>query len=220
MERNDDWRELHLNLVNDDDELELFRQAVELIAWKDNCVLSQALNENKGEWFRELSLVVGLLVWLGWKIDIDLVSLQNKESDYHIGEDEEELEETDIYYYAQLFASIGAWLSNNQEAQYVLNESIEKYTWGKKLGKGWLDKHLLLFVKYEKVGSNAGHYGKTSNDPHVGDLAILGKSLYSRVRVVLRVENNSKVIVYAPESDNEDSEKAFLTSHIALTPWI
>ena len=103
---------------------------------------------------------------------------------------------------------------------YVLNESIEKYTWGNKLAKGWLDKHLLLFEKYERVRSNAGHYGKTSNEPNVGDLAILNKSLDPRVRVVLRVENNSKVIVYAPESKNDDLEKAFLTSHIALTPWI
>jgi hypothetical protein len=72
VEQRLEWRRRKLELIVKDDEWKLFEAAVLAVSWGKDALIQRAVAEAEGEWFEELSIVLGLLAWLAWEIEVDV----------------------------------------------------------------------------------------------------------------------------------------------------
>ncbi len=212
VEQRPEWRRRQLRLVEADDERRLFEAAVLAIAWGSSALAPRALAEAGDEMFDELSMVVGLLGWLAWDVEID-VEVSSERGGRRGVEDKS-------WYSAQLFALLAPWLAPDPEALAILEESVPRTPRYRVDGDRWSLVHLALAERLVQVAGASVDEGPGNRRPRPGDLVALSERLDPRVRVVLEVlpaAGDAKVVFY--DATEDDGRRAFLASKVLIFPW-
>jgi hypothetical protein len=207
-----EWRRRQLELVDRDDERRLFETAVLAVIWGNEGLAPRAIVEADGEWFDELSLVVGLLVWLAWDVEVDAEEASKRGGLQGV--------EDASWYPVQLLAALGPWFADDENAARVLEESVARTPRFQVDGDRWLLIHHQMTVDFVRVCAEPDAHGEMGRRPNPGDLVILGEQFAPRVRVVQDVvpsNTDSKVVVF--DSEKESGQRAFLCSRVASLPW-
>jgi hypothetical protein len=214
MEQRTEWRSKHLKLVDPDHEWQLFEDGGLALAWSSESLGPRALKEGHGESFQELSLAAGLLAWLAWDTEIDVLAALERTAPIDFEE------EDDPWYPAQVFASVAGLLSGDFEARDILRHAVERTARKGADGAGWVARHLRLADRLAAVASNPESAKSPARAARAGDLVVLGSTLDPRVRVVLEVVPSGasdKVTVF--DEANEEGQRQFLTSHVKSVEW-
>lgn len=212
VEQRPEWRRKQLRLVEPDEKWRLFEAAVLALAWGSSGLASRAVAEADEEMFDELSMVVGLLGWLAWDVEID-VEVSSERGGQRGVEDES-------WYSAQLFALLAPWLAPDAEAIAILEESIPRTPRYRVDGNRWFLVHLVMAEHFVQVARAPVRDGPGDRRPRPGDLVVLSEHLDPRVRVVLDVlpvAGDAKVVFY--DAAEEDGQRAFLASKVVTVSW-
>jgi len=213
VEQRPEWRRTHLMLVEPGDEWRLLEAAALAIAWGEDSLAPRAIVEAEGEWFDELSIVIGLLAWLAWDVEIDAEEASKRAGLQGV--------EDESWYSVQIFAALCPWLADDQVASTALEESVTRTPRAGVDPDRWLRTHRALAYAFAKASDNPEHHGKKGRCACPGDLVVLHSGESPRVRIVLDVRssnNGSKVVLYDPAGTA--GERAFLSSHVATLPWM
>jgi hypothetical protein len=212
VERRPEWRRQQLRLVEPDDQWRIFQTAVLALTWGSEALAPRALLEANGEMFEELSMVVGLLGWLAWEMEIDIGFASERAGQRGV--------EEESWYGAQLFASLAPWLTPDARATAILNESVSRTPRYKIDGNRWLVVHVSFAAGFDRITTDPGGVAKAGRAPRPGDLVVLSERFDPRVRVVLEVAasgGDTKVTFY--DHDEESGQRTFLASRVATLPW-
>ncbi|MBK7859639.1 MAG: hypothetical protein IPJ65_13680 [Archangiaceae bacterium] len=205
VEQRPEWRKTRLELVDRDDEWALFEAAVETVAWGDASLAARALAEGGGEWFDELSMVMGLLAWLAWDVQVDAEAAAN-----------------DLDWFpVQLLAALGLWLVGDDSAADVMADGVARTPRFGVDGSRWVRVHRSLLDAFAEVASAPDKHGVRGRRPEAGDLVVLPVGQTPRVRVILEVHQTprgTKVEVWDPSSDK--GTKQFMGPLIASLAWV
>jgi len=209
MEQRIEWRSRHLKLVDLKHEEQLLETAALAIAWGESALGPRALSEVGGEPFQELSLAIGLLVWLAWDTQVDVRAAVDRTRVI-----DPEKEQTP-WYAVQTFATIAVHLSADEDARETLNTAVTSTP--RKGGNAsiWLKTHLGIAHRLARVISAPEKLSKPLRPPVPGDLVVLGAALDPRVRIALEVApsgDSDKITVYDP--DHEMRQRQFLATHV------
>lgn len=208
-----EWRARRLDLVDRDDEWRLFEAAVRAVIWHEDGLAPRAITEADGEWFDELSFLVGLLVWLAWDVEVDAEEASKRGGLQGV--------EDESWYPVQLLAAIGPWFFDDEAAASVLEESVTRTPRQHVDGDWWLHAHRGLMDGFARVAADPDHQGQMGRLAHPGDLVVLGGRELPRVRLVLDVRpgtDGAKVVFFDPAGILE--RRAFLSSRVPSLPWI
>lgn len=210
-ERRPEWRRQHLELVPRHEEWELLRDASLALCWGPKGLLSRAMADADGA-FDEASMVVGLLAWVAWDVEVDVAVSFREEGQQGV--------EDDSWQDGQYFALLSPWLSTDLHAQALLERGIERTPRPRNAGARWLELHRQLAqVVHETQAAPEGR-GEMGRRLRPGDLVILSERSSPRVRVALDVEPQTRdvlVLVIDPEAD--DGVKKFSSTRVASLPW-
>jgi len=213
VEQRPEWKRMHHELVDHEDEWNLFQSAALAVGWGASALAPRAISEAGGEGFAELSMVVGLLTWLAWDVGIDIsVELQRRTL--------AGLEDP-RWYGVQLLASLGLWLVDDSIAQDVLEESVALTPRFRIDGERWFGIHHEALETFVFASSSPDELGKLGRSVRPGDLAILNAREAPRVRVVLEVGAGSggeTLVMFDPGA--KDCVRTFLASRIPTLAWV
>lgn len=207
-----EWRKTHLELVVRDDERRLFGAAVLSAMWGEKSLASRALVEAGGEWFDELSMVVGLLAWLAWDVGIDAVEAAKRDGQQGV--------EDESWYGIQLLGVLGGWLHGDGNAFGILSDSISRTPRFGVDGDRWVRWHCTLMDAFAEATAKPDHSGQIGRRPRPGDLVVLNSRESPRVRVALDVRpvpDDVKVVILDPAA--ADGKRVFLGSRVATLAW-
>lgn len=212
VEQRPEWKRMQQELVDRNDEWTLLQSAALAVGWGPDALATRAVAEAEGEAFGELSMVVGLLVWLAWDVgtDIRVASLRSGRE----GREDEQ------WYAVQLTAALSPWLAEDEAARTILSESVMRTPRFRVDGEQWVAAHRTALDKFASVLRMPDAHRQTGRRVNPGDLVILGTREIPRVRVVLDVRPGSsgmKVVLLAPEA--QDGERAFLASRVVTIEW-
>jgi hypothetical protein len=212
VEQRPEWKRMHHELVDREDEWNLFQTAVLAVVWGAEALAPRAVAEADGEGFAELSMVVGLLAWLAWDVETD-ISVASQRGGLEGLEDEQ-------WYVVQLLAALGPWLVDDDAAWNLLEESVSRTPRLRVDGERWLGVHLAALKTFAIVSASPDELGKVGRAVKPGDLVVLHAREAPRVRVVLDVGRGSdggKVVMFDP--DAKDGVRAFLASRVLTLAW-
>jgi hypothetical protein len=212
IERRPEWRRSRLELVDRADEWSIFQAAVIAIAWGPGALAARAVAETGGEGFAELSMVVGLLAWLAWDVEINISAAA--QGDGIQGAEKEQ------WIAIQLLAALGVWLVDDSFAQSILEESIAHTPHFRMDEERWLRCHLEALEAFAMVSASPEGACKFGRAVKSGDLVLLHPNEAPRVRVVLDVVeggDGGKMSVFDP--DRRDGFRTFLVSRMPTLPW-
>jgi hypothetical protein len=207
-----EWRKTHLELVAREDERRLFGAAVLSSVWDEESFAPRALDEAGGEWFDELSMVVGLLVWLAWDVGIDAVEAAKRDGQQGI--------EDESWLGMQLLGVLGLWLQGDGNALGILADSVTRTPRPGVDGDRWVRRHSALLAAFAEAAAKPDHIGQTGRRPRPGDLVVLNSRESPRIRVILDVlptRDDVKVVILDPAAS--DSKRTFLGSRVATLAW-
>jgi hypothetical protein len=214
MEQRTEWRSKHLKLVDPDHEWQLFEAGGLALGWNSESLGPRAVKEGYGESFQELSMATGLLAWLAWDTEIDVVAALERTTPIDLEE------EDDPWYPAQVFASIAGRLPGDAEAREVLSHAVARTARRGVDGGSWISRHLRLADRLTHVTESPDAVATPQRRARQGDLVVLGQAMAPRVRVALRVAPSGvsdKLAVLDLKDD--DGEKQFMTSHVKYVAW-
>jgi hypothetical protein len=212
IEQRPEWRRKQLRLVEPDVQWQLFESGVLALVWGSSGLAPRAVEEAGHEMFDELSMVVGLLSWLAWDLEIDVEVAAQRGG--HRGVDE------GLWSSAQLFALLAPWLASDVDAISILEETVPRTPRYRVDGDGWFLVHLTLAERVAQLVHNPAGGEPLGRRVRPGDLVVLSERFDPRVRVVLDVvatEGDSKVIFY--DADADGGQRAFLASKVAPFAW-
>ena len=219
MEQRTEWRSKHLKLVDPDHEWLLFEAGGLAVTWGGSSLAPRALSEGDGEPFQELSLAIGLLVWLAWETEIDVRAAVERTSPLNLEEDD------DPWYPIQVFAAVAAQLAGDQEARETLTSAVTRTARRGADGSSWVETHLRLADWLASVVKTPEGVQKPSRGPRPGDLVVFGAALDPRVRVALEVVPSGaidritdKITVFDQQTD--DGKRQFIASHVKYVAWL
>ncbi len=207
-----EWRRIQAGLVSQEDLRRLFETAVPKISWTENALASQAVIENEGEVFDELSMAIGLLAWTAWDAEVD----GEKVFRNHGLQGVEDQRWCDI----QFLATLGSWLLGDKNAMDIFEKSVTRTPRYQIDSDKWLRTNLALLDAYAKVIAAPEFYKTTDRPACPGDLVILNDHESPRVRVILDVRQGGggdKIVIFDPEAVNH--ERTFLGSRLGTLPW-
>lgn len=212
VEQRPEWKRLQQELVDRDAEWNLLQSAAIAVAWGPNPLATQAVAETGGEGFVELSMVFSLLAWLSWDVgtDIRIAALRGGLE----GLNDEQ------WYAVQLLAALCPWLTEDESAWDLLDESVARTPRFHVDGKQWVSVHRRALERLALVLRMPTGYRQTGQRVKPGDLVILGSREVPRVRVALDVRPGSdtaKVALLAPEAPA--GERWFLASRVVAVDW-
>lgn len=213
VEQRPEWRRMRHELVDRDDEWNLFQSGVLAVAWGHDALAGRAVFEADGEGFTELSMVIGLLAWLAWDVETDIVSCAQH--------DDSEEDQGSPWYAGQLLATLGPRLIEDAAAWQILEESVGRTRRFRVDGERWLIVHRRVLETFTAVASDPDEHGNTGRRVQPGDLVVLHHRESPRVRVVLHVRQGSEgevVVVLAPDTDK--GERSFQASRFATLAWV
>ncbi len=212
VEQRPEWKRVHHKLVDRTDEWNLLQSAVVAVAWGPGALAPRAVAEADGEGFAELSMVIGLLAWLAWDVETDIVEASQRDGRQGL--------ENEQWYALQLLAALSSWLVEDAAASTVLEESVARTPRFRVDGERWVAVHRSALEVFAAVAADPDAHGKTGRRVRPGDLVVFNGRELPRVRVVLDVRQGSdgaKVMVFAPGAT--ESERFFLASHVATLAW-
>jgi len=209
VEQRPEWRRMHHELVDRADEWPLLQSAVVAVAWGPDSLAPRAVAEVDGDGFAELSMVVGLLAWLAWDVETDIVEASQRGGLQGI--------ENEQWHAVQLLAALGPWIVGDMTASSILEESVARTPRFRVDGERWFAVHRSALEVFSAIAADPDAHGKLGRRVRPGDLVVLHSRAVPRVRVVLDVREGAKLVVLAP--DATDSELSFLASHVATVAW-
>jgi hypothetical protein len=212
LEYRPEWRKKELELVDRADEWRLFEAGALAVTWGSNALAPRAVAEANGESFDELSMVVGLLAWFAWEIELDVEDAAKRGGQQGI--------EDESWYAAQLYASLAPWLGTDADAATTFEGSVARTPRYGVDGDLWLRVHSRLAERCAAIALDPLLQTTVVRKPQAGDLVVLGERFDPRVRVVLSVVPSgadAKVTFYDP--DDENGERAFLASRVLIVAW-
>lgn len=213
VEQRAEWRRRQLLLIDPNDKWRLFEEAVLAVFWGDGALGPRACAETNGEGFDELSFVVGLLAWLAWDLEVDVEEASQREGTQGV--------EDESWFPVQLLAALGPWLSEDDSAAALIEDSVMRTPRLGVDGRRWLQVHRALMEGYALVAADSDQHGQAGRHPLPGDLVVLSSRESPRVRVVLNVQpwrDSSKVVLFDPSDPSK--ERSFVASYVASLPWL
>lgn len=205
VEQRPEWRKTRLELVDRDDEWQLFETSVEAVAWSDASLAARALAEAGSEWFEELSMVMGLLAWLAWDVEVDAEPAAS-DSDW---------------FPVQLLAALGPWLVGDDSAADVIADGVARTPRFGVDGSRWMRVHRSLLDAFAEVASAPDKHGTRGRRPEAGDLVVLPSGQTPRVRVILEVHQTPRGIkVEVWDRSSDKGTKQFMGPLIATLAWV
>jgi hypothetical protein len=214
IEQRPEWRRAHAVLIDPDSKSRLFETGVLALAWGDKALAPRAVTEAGGVGFDELSLVAGLLAWLAWDTEVDLEKA--------LGRAGREGVENDAWYFIQLFAALGPWLSTDNNASAIFETSVRRTLRFAIDADKWLLTHRTLATSFALIAADPDHHGKLGRLPQPGDLVILNNGESPRVRVILDVTQGTsgvKVTFLGRENPEAKDKREFLATRVVTVPW-
>jgi len=209
MEQRIEWRSKHLKLVDMKHEGQLLEIAAPAIAWGGSGLGPRARSEVGGEPFQELSLAIGLLVWLAWDTEVDVQAAVNRTRLL-----DPEKEETP-WCAIQSFATVAAVLSADEDARETLNTAVTATPRRGGDAAIWLKTHLDIADHLALAITAPEKLRKPLRPPRPGDLVVLGPALDPRVRIALEVApsgDSDKITVRDPGAAKQ--QRQFLATHV------
>lgn len=213
VEQRPEWRRMRHELVDRNDEWKLFQSAVVAIVWGPDALAPRAVAEADGEGFAEQSMVIGLLAWLAWDVETDIVEASKRGGLQGL--------EDEMWYAVQLLAALGTWLVEDDTAASILEESVTRTPRFGVDGERWLAVHRSALEVFTAVTAAPDTSGQSGRRVRPGDLVVLHSRESPRVRVVLDVRQGSdggKVVLFDPKGT--DRERVFLESRVTTLAWV
>lgn len=212
VEQRPEWRRAHHELVNREDLWRLFNSAVLALAWGSNALAPRALSEADCDSFTELSMVVGMLAWLAWEVEVDLAAASHQGGRQGV--------EDDKWYDLQLLAVLAPWLVADDTASTILDQSVALTPRFGVDAERWRTMHWSALQVVATLAAAPDTSGGTGRRVQPGDLVVLRMGESPRVRVVLEIRQGAageKVVLFDP--DAESGERSFLASRVPTLPW-
>lgn len=211
IEQRPEWKRAREELVDRNDEWNLFQEAVIAIAWGADAMATRAVAETNGERFAELSMVIGLLAWLAWDVGTDMSTASQR---IGFGDSKK-----DDWCAVQLLAALGPWLAADDLAQATLRDSLSRTPRSHVDAERWFFRHLDALEVLATVEVSVEEHGGPRRVAQAGDLVILRAGEVPRVRIILDVVVglDGKILIFDP--DAKDGVRYFLASKVTTLPW-
>jgi len=212
MEQRVEWRSKHLLLVDPSHKWEIFETGSLALTWGTEALIPRALQEGDREPFKEISLAIGLLSWLGWEVGVDVKAAVERTTPLDPEQDE------DPWYPIQVFAAMAPILVADEEAREHFTDAVNRTLRRGCDVKSWFAAHMSFAKRLERIIASPDRVPKVGRDPQPGDLIILRPALVPRVRVALAVAptgNTIKISVF--DDENEERQRHIVVTHLNYT---
>ena len=206
VELREEWRRGGQRLLHEDGLQRFFKEACPRVTVSEGAIVPSVLGTLDGESCEELSMALGLLMWLAWECDVDLAVAQGRER-------ERARTTEDQWAPLQSLAYLAPFIACDLRAIEIATESIRDTPRRGRDGDMWMQRHLSFIREISSVASNPEKYESAESPPRPGDVAILPTINMPRVRLVVGVQKGSsgyKVRIL----DFEKGTRTFLSDYV------
>ena len=209
IEQSDDWRRANVVLLNLDDLTYFFEAASDAVGCGRQSLAAKSLEDTDNEIFDELSIAIGLLVWLAWECEPQ--PAEDPEKPWTKGAVDEE----EFLPWKQHLLYLGRHIVDDDQAQLIAADALSKIYRREADQQVWLKNTIAesgWIANFERNPSG----GKASKNPiKPGDIVLLPGEFDPRVRLAIGIESGTMgQIVSVIDGEKEDGVRKFVASFI------
>ena len=208
IERRQEWRTSG-GLLHSEALEELFAQLCPATAINDAAIVPRVLSELGGERCEEVSIVVGLLLWLAWESGVDLEKAIPR--DRRLGE----VADPDQWPRLQRLAYLASHLVDDERAVEIASAALSDTPRRSRDGRAWLNTHLEFLQDFAFASTSPDQCEANGSPPQPGDLVLLPEIFDPRVRLVVNVGPGGQGATLAVvDEDNDSGIRKFLADRV------
>lgn len=209
IELRDEWRRSQQRLLSEDALHGFFWEACPLLMVGEGAVIPALLEQLDGQSCEELSMALGLMIWLGWECEVD-IGLARAEGG-RAGVDE------DQWPWLQCLAYLASACATDDHALEIAAASIRATPRRKWDGDAWLHRHRAFLDDIAVVVSNPSACVRLQRSPRPGDIVYLASQFEPRVRLVMDVQQGGRgYSVKVLDEEADKGERTFLADRVGL----
>jgi hypothetical protein len=207
VELREEWRRSGQRLLHEEAMQDFFWAACPLVGVGRGGIALTALESLNGEGFDELSVALGLLVWLGWECEVDLGRAE--ENNGKLGVEEE------LWSWLQCLAYLAPFIATDDRALEVAAEAVRQTPRRRVDDEAWLARHSRFLVELAALAADPDSCERVRRPPRPGDIACLPARFEPRVRLVVEVADGERgTIITVVDEHAEDGARKFLADHV------
>ena len=171
VELRDEWRRSGYRLIHEEAMADFFWNACPILCVGDEGLAPAALRSMEGEAFDELSVTLGMFVWLAWECDVDLGLASQKQG--KVGVEEE------LWGWVQCLAYLAPFAANDARAEEIATESVRRSPKRRVDEDAWLSRHLRFLSDVGALDEDPEAAAVLQRSPRPGDMIRLSRSVRS-----------------------------------------
>jgi hypothetical protein len=208
IERRQEWRRAGEHLVASKRLQQFLRDDVPVLTLGEQALLSSAIAECEGEPFNELSLAVGLVLWLAWECDVAITTASSVEEESTAAAEER-------WAWVQRLGYLAPWVTADEAARDIARESVLGTPRRDSDPDRWLETHLSFLQALGTVMLEPETAELDESSPAAGDVVVLPEGFEPRVRLVLRLHTSGdRAQVVLLDEDKQDGRRSFIANRI------
>lgn len=207
IELRDEWRRSRQRLLHEGALQDFFWAACPLLAVGDGAIIPAALEQIDGQSFEELSIALGLMVWLAWECEVDVGVARAKDGWAGVEEDQ--------WSRLQCVAYLAPHCAADDHALELAVGSVRETPRRGQDGDAWFERHQAFMRDIAAVIKNPAACARVHRPPRPGDIVCLAPQFEPRVRLVVNVQRGSRGdTITVVDEDNQDGERKFIADRV------
>lgn len=212
VEQRAEWRQARECLLDEDDLSEFFELATQALGCGEEALIDAALEKTEGERFEELSIALGMLVWLSWECEPEPIEDEQEWSGEYVDEEA-------VLCWRQHLLYVGSRLVEDSRALKYAEEAIQRTPRRKHDSLAWFAEAIGLLERVAEV-QGAPLEKHLQRQPRQGDLVLLPKGFTPRVRLAIRTEVGTRgLLVSVLDAEKDEGERKFSASYVHVLDW-
>ena len=207
IELREEWRKSQQRLLHEEALQYFFWKTCPLVTVGQGAVAPTLLDAFEGEPCEELSIALGLMVWLAWECELDLDIARERNGSAGVEEDQ--------WPRLQCLACLARSCANDSHAIDMTRASVGDTPRRSKDGEAWLLRHLAFLKDVGAIVDDPMGYKRLDRPPQPGDLVYLASKFAPRVRIVVDVHEGKRGYVVTVVDEEVDSgTRKFLANRV------
>lgn len=207
IELREEWRRSRQRLLHQDALQSFFWAACPLLAVGEGAVVPGLLEQLEGEPCEELSMALGLMIWLGWECEVDIAIARARGG--RAGVEEEQ------WPWLQCLAYLAPSCATDDHALAIAAASIcetPRKGWD---GDAWYGRHRQFLEEVASILDDPSACTRIERVPRPGDVAFLAPQFKPRVRLVVDVQEGGRgCTITVVDEDLDNGQRKFLAERI------
>ncbi len=207
IELRDEWRRSRQRLLHEKAIQDFYWAASPLLTVGDGAVVPAVLEQFQGDPCEELSMALGLMIWLGWECEIDFALARAKEGRAGVEEDQ--------WSWLQCLAYLGPTCATDHRALDIAAASIRETPRRGQDGDAWFDCHETFLKDFAAVVNAPEACTRIERPPQPGDIVYLAPQFEPRVRLTVDVQKRGDgYFVTVVDEGVKDGQRKFLADRV------